>query len=208
MSEKKRSGCMTLVIVLVVGFVVFGLVTPGCWWLTSRAKHQQSAAASRAEGIAFTSKSGDKEESVVLTADSFGRYSPADFGSGLTREHFVALMADQNATNLARQTFTKQATGQVVRWLLKTGDVQEADEAGGLMANFGLPYRIQTGPNGWTASSLTILAQFPAIERDRLLKLRRNDWVTVEGRLQLDSSEIKLLDARIPLPTDAEVPGR
>jgi hypothetical protein len=208
MNEKKLSGCGLAAILLAGGLVVIlGLIILATVrWQTSRESRRGQAEVDRAGAIAFASQSDDKEESVVLDRDSFGRYSPAEFGSGLTREHFVALMADQNATELARQTFTRNASGQVVRWLLKTGDVKAAGESGLLVAEFGLPYRIQSGPNSWSGSSLTIRAEFPAAERDRLLALRRNDWVTVEGRLQLEQAEIKLLDARIPLPTDAEAP--
>jgi hypothetical protein len=208
MNDKKRSGCSALVIVLILGLLLLGLIVSSIFWFMSARVSRDRAALenhrSHAERIAFASESGDERESVKLSADSYPRYSAADLSAGLSREHFVALMADQNATELARQTFTATANGQTVRWLLKTSNVSQANDTGPILADFQLPYRIQTNPQSWTGSSLSVRAEFPPSERERLVVVRRNDWVTVEGRLELKGQEIKLLDARIPLPANAE----
>lgn len=208
MSETKRGGCSAWIILLILVVPVLCVTIPGVFWMkhSRRASHraEQAAEVARDRGIAFASSSDDQQESVTISPGQFGRYSPANFGSGLSREHFVALMADDHATELARQTFTRNADGQPVRWLLKTGDVEEDGDSGTLVATFELPYRIQTGPGRWSGSSLSIRAEFAAAERQRLLMLRRSDWVTVEGRLQLADDRIKLLKARIYPPVEAE----
>jgi hypothetical protein len=213
MSETKRGGCSVWIILLLLVVPVFCVMIPGLLWMkhSRSASHraEQEAEAARTRGIAFASSSGDEQESVTISPAQFGRYSPADFGSGLSREHFVALMADDHATELARQTFTRNANGQPIRWLLKTGDVEEEEgNSGALVATFELPYRIQTGHGSWSGSSLSIRAEFGADERERLLMLRRSDWVTVEGRLQLADNRIKLLEARIHPPVEAEKTSR
>lgn len=212
MNDKKRGGCSALVVVLIIGLLFLGLIASAVFWLVgSRVAHRERETAEQrrteADAVAFASHSGDQQETVKLSADAYRRYSPTDFGGGLSREHFAALMADQNATELARETFTTNANGQTVRWLLKTTEVRETDGSGLLVADFSLPYHIQTSPGSWAGSALSIRAEFPATERERLVTIRRNDWVTVEGRLELKGQAIKLLDARIPLPANAERPA-
>ena len=142
----------------------------------------------------------------MVTAAALGHFSATDFGHGITREHYVAMMGDPEATELARQTFIKAATGQVVRWLLQLSNVKESNPSGALVADFLITYSIQV-QNGTDTSLLHVQAEFPATERERLLPLRRSDWVTIEGRLQ-PGDVLKLLDAKIALPTDAEAPER
>jgi hypothetical protein len=214
METKKLSGCAVFGLVL-AGLLIALIITPFAL-RTRSAKHAREEEARRhserllAEESTLRPQGSAEDKAAVLAAGSLGRYSPTNFGSTLTREHFVALMSDRSLTRLARQAFAAKASGQTVRWLLQTADVNEAtSESPGLTADFELPYRIETAAGEWSGSSLTLQADFPATERDRLLRLRCGDWVTVEGRLQLvDGTGIRLLNARIALPQDAEAPGR
>ena len=203
MNESKTAGCSVLTILAVLGAIAVAVVALAAVLYTrARTVNQQQDHKARVEKIAFASAGGDERRGVTLSADAVGRYSPAEFGAGLTREHFVAIMSDGRATALARQAFAERANGQVVRWLLKAAEVRAASDPDRLEAELQLPYRIKTGPNGWTGSSLVIRAEFPPDQRDRLLGIRREDWATVEGRLQLDGANIRLLDARVVMPGD------
>lgn len=203
MNESKTAGCSVLTILAVLGAIAVAVVALAAVLYTrARTVNQQQDHKARVEKIAFASAGGDERRGVTLSADAVGRYSPAEFGAGLTREHFVAIMSDGRATNLARQAFAERANGQVVRWLLKAAEVRQSSDPDRLEAELQLPYRIKTGPNGWSGSALTIRAEFPPGQRDRLLGVRREDWATVEGRLQLDGASIRLLDARVVLPGD------
>lgn len=200
MEKAKRSGCWFPVILGVV--ILAGLMAvPLLWFFRSASTRKAAEQEHMREAFREASGNADERGSVTLTPESIASYSAADSVTGLTREHFVAMVADNNTTALARETFAKRANGQVVRWLLRISDVSEQSESPRLIADFELPYRIMNGPHGWTGSSIGIRAEFPEGERERLLKLRRGDWVTVEGSLRLNdtqAAQAKLVDSKLP----------
>lgn len=204
MNESKTAGCSVFTILgvlLVIAVGVIALLLAFCSVRQRSVRHHPASPVSPT--LAFSSTSGDEQETVTLTPEVLGRWSPADVAGGLTREQFVAMMSDSKATELARKAFVERANGQVVRWLLKAVEVREAAE-GGLTADFQLPYRIQTHPNSWTGSALTIQAEFAPEQRERLIEVRREDWTTVEGRLELDGGNVRLRDARVAGPGEPE----
>ncbi|HEX5790458.1 MAG TPA: hypothetical protein VFY13_04855 [Luteolibacter sp.] len=120
----------------------------------------------------------------------------AEIGDDLSREAFVGFTLDSNATTLAKEAFIKNANGRTVRWLVRVGDIT-ADPNGGLSGQFELPYKIHS-ENGWTGSSVSLHAAFPDSEKAALTQLNRNDWVTIEGRLEMKGSYLpSLLEAKV-----------
>ena len=198
MNEQKKGGggCAVAAILIGVALLILVSIPLAAFWLF-RAKTVSCSGPDHPDGVHGLVAPGETGDWISLDEGSLGRYSPTDFGGSLGREHFVALMADQNATELTRQTFEKNASGQVVRWRLKTSEVRGGGGSGPLQADFQLPYRIQTGTNSWTGSSIMIRAEFPAAELEKLATLRREDWTTVEGRLELKGRDASLLEARL-----------
>ena len=105
----------------------------------------------------------------------------------MSREHFVAVMADDAATDLMRKQFAEKANGMRVKWLLRVVDVAAADSNGAIKASLTMPYRITQG-NGWSGSSVSVRAEFGPDAVDDLMKIRRGQWVTVEGELAIESN--------------------
>ena len=203
---EKSGGCGWAIVVVVVLLVV-GAAGMGAVWLLyfnvradgearrhAEAIHHESAAT--VAELAAPFDDGDAGM-VVLELDSLGRYTPASVGEKLTREHFVAILGDDRATELARKAFAERADGEIVRWLLKTGEIEEEGAEGAVVGTFFLPYRIQSGPNSWSGSAVTLRAEFGAARRERLVEVRRGDWVTVEGRLKFARDHPRLIGAML-----------
>lgn len=131
--------------------------------------------------------------------------APHQAGKPVSREQFMALMIDEHATALARETFLKSADQSPVKWRLQTSDI--SDHKGQLTGNFSLPYQIHSN-NSSTNSSISIKCEFAEESRDRLLTIRCGDWVTVQGKLGFSANSRGgvIRDARILDGSYAEDP--
>ena len=134
---------------------------------------------------------------VIHFKEGFRPRSVEEIGDELSRESFVEFTIDSNATSLSREAFIKKAKGRKVRWLMRVNDITTTGD-GGLSGQFDMPYMIQNENGGATGSAVSIHASFPSTEEGALTRLSRNDWVTIEGQLELRSGYVpSLLDAKV-----------
>lgn len=195
MAKNSGSGCLTAVIVLVV-LAIIGLIgLVGLIYM--RAGVSREYATELAEQVAMT-EAADRNGTIVFQDGAIPRFPPHKSGDELTREHFVALMLDEHATELARKSFEETARDTTVSWLLRTEDI--FDSNGTLHGHFTLPYEIRHG-HGMRGSSLTVNCEFQEESKDSLLNVRRGDWVVVQGTLSFDGHQAGIKEARIPDPS-------
>jgi len=208
--EKKTAGCAIFAVIIVgvaVAVVVVGAVVMMVW-TRKAAMVEGEAAMPYAETLFGASEAahaaGEEAGMVMLSADSIGKISATDFGDELSREQFVAVMADDQATDLMREQFEEKANGMRVKWLLRVEEVAAPDSKGAIKASLGMPYRIRTG-SGWRGSSVSVKAEFGPDAVDDLLKVRRGQWVTLQGKLAIDSNGrgARILAARVADPRRA-----
>ena len=191
MGEKKSSGCLTALVVVVViaalGFVgLFSL-------FFKRVSRGREYAAEVSERVGLTVEAGSAG-TVVFQEGADIHFPPHQSGEELSREQFISLMIDDHATELARKAFQRTADGAAVKWMLQTQDISESN--GKLEGRFSLPWEIRSA-HGSRGSSVNLTCEFSEEGRDSLLKVRRGDWVVVEGRLSFDGHQSAILDARI-----------
>ena len=139
-------------------------------------------------------EASDREGTVVFQEGAIPRFQAHKSGEELTREHFVALMIDDHATELARKAFQETAHDTTVTWLLHTNDISE--HKGALQGFFTLPYEIRHG-HGSRGSSVSVNCEFAEESRDSLLNVRRGDWVVVQGKLSFDGHQAAIKEARV-----------
>jgi len=203
--EKKTAGCaigavicvgVAVVVVLVGAFFMYFLARKATV-MEGQARMEQ-AETMLAASEPMMMGAGDETGLVMLTAESVGKISATDFGDELSREHFVAVMADDHATDLMRKQFAEKANGLRVKWLLRVGDVAAPGSSGEIKASLSMPYRISQG-SGWSGSSVSVRAEFGPDAVDDLMKVRRGQWVTVGGELAVESNGrgARLLGARV-----------
>lgn len=182
MAQKNGSGCLIAVVLMVVltGVGIFGVI--GMFFM--KASHNEA----ERPGIEI---SGNP---IVFQEGSFPRFPPHKRGEVLSREQFAALMIDDNATALAQKALQESANGAVVNWLLNTNDITERN--GTPEGRFSLPYEIRDG-HSMRGSTISIRAEFSPEGRDSLLKVRRGDWVHVQGTLSFDGQKATITEARI-----------
>lgn len=142
--------------------------------------------------IAF--ESGNEEGAVVFKREELRRFSVPKAGEEITREHVVSFFIGEGTTELARSAFREAAEGASVSWLLRTAEVFEQD--GLLKAHLQLPWQIKEG-RSTSSSAIRVDAQFVESSRADLLKLRRGDWITVQGDLAFRGDDLVLKDARL-----------
>jgi hypothetical protein len=189
--EKKNSGCLKVAILvgvlLMIGVLAMVLL-PALWF--SRAKEQ------RLEEVRMIEvREAEKRRGVVVFREgAIPAYEPHRRGEELTREQFVALMIDDFATELAREEFQRTSNGEQVRWLLRAEDVFGSE--GTLYGDFTLPYEIVADNRG-RGSAVHVRCEFLPEHKDTLLKVRREEWVTVEGKLLFDGRKATISEARI-----------
>jgi hypothetical protein len=163
---------------------------------------KEHALAERAEAFSRSagpmSVDGDDSGMVFISRESIGSMSAADIGDELSREQYIANAVDEHATDLMRKQFAQKANGMQVKWLLQVVDVSAPDSNGTIRAALSMPYRISRG-SGWGGSSVSVRAEFAEDAVDALMKVRREQWVTVAGELQMDSDGrgVRLLGARV-----------
>ncbi|MCF7676274.1 MAG: hypothetical protein K9N23_09685 [Akkermansiaceae bacterium] len=181
MAQKSTSGCLTAVVIaavaaLLVLIAVFGLVF-SARSTAAREMTEQKAIAANARHA--------QDGTVVFQAGRLPTIAPHQAGKPVSREQFMALMIDEHATALARETFLKSADQSPVKWRLHTSDI--SDHEGQLTGNFSLPYQIRSNKSS-TGSSISIKCEFAEESRDRLLAIRCGDWVTVQGKLSFSAN--------------------
>jgi hypothetical protein len=141
---------------------------------------------------------------LVFQRDDLPRFPFPKKGEALSREQFVAFMIEDGTTDLAQKAFRDAVSEANVSWTLRTQNITERD--GVIYGDFELPWEIHDR-NSMSGSSISVRGEFTAESRDSLLELRRNDWVTVQGKLSFNGSSALLKDARLvseALPTEAE----
>jgi hypothetical protein len=197
--QKKSSGCWKVAILvgvlLLIGVLAMALL-PALWF--SRAKEQRLAEVRMIEAR----EAQDRRGVVVFREGAIPAYEPHRRGEELTREQFVALMIDDFATELAREEFQKTSNGEQVSWLLRAEDISGND--GALHGDFTLPYEIVSDNRG-RGSAVNVRCEFLPEHKDTLLKVRRQEWVTVEGKLSFDGRKASISEARI---VEDEAPRR
>lgn len=144
-------------------------------------------------GVHFSGSDSEKG-TLILQPDEMRRLPMPQAGEEITRERFAAFMVDEDATELAKEAFRKVANQASVSWLLRTENVAERD--GALHGQFRLPWQVRNG-NARTMSTINVQGVFTDESRPALLKLRRGDWVTVQGQLSLDRNSVVLKNARL-----------
>lgn len=205
MGQKQSSGCLTAIIVLAVvaGFGILGLV--GLFYMRV-GKVQKMEHAIAAEEHFSMVEDGEEKGLIVFPRNAIPHFPAHKAGEELSREQFVAFRIDDRSTALARQSFQESVQNTTVEWLLRTGDIK--DENGIMHGEFSLPYQLRD-KHSRQGSSVNITVDFSGESRDRLLSIRRGDWVVVQGKLSVDQHHAAIREARIiddSTPPQAERP--
>jgi hypothetical protein len=194
MSEKKSSGC---VVALLVGIllVVVGTVLVGSLVFNAFRSGREVVAAEIAEHRAEAARTAE-DGTLELSDNAMPEYASFQPGRPLTREMLVAWAVDERATTLAREPFREKAEGAAVTLRLRARDV--VAEGDRIRGGFYVPYRVKYDEHRSKAGAVEVACEFaPAVKGD-LLALRRDEAVTIEGRLSLKGDQPLLLDARLP----------
>jgi hypothetical protein len=184
----KNKSCSAVVIFVVLGVLAL-LAIPvlifGMYFMErTSVSEKHYSQADLAQSTMIEPKSNDDKYEVHLK-EGFRPRSIAEIGDELDRETFVDFIIDSDATTLSQKAFIKKAHGRRVRWLMRVRDIKEAAD-GGLSGDFDLIYKIHS-ENGYSGAGVLIYVSFPASEEGALTKLCRNDWVTIEGRLEFEN---------------------
>lgn len=154
------------------------------------------------DGTAMTTGGHSGEVMVFADADRPTLTVPAP-GEPVTLRIFAAFTVDDTATDLAKDSFRKAADKTHVSWRMRLQ--QLSDQTGELRGDFEVPWEIRHG-GGSSRSSFRIRATFDEAGRAALLTLRRGDWVTVEGQLNLRDGEVRIENAMVADAPVAEKP--
>lgn len=197
MEKKTKVGCLTAAgVVAVVALLGLLAAFVGVRWAGTKAKEViekerleqlEAQRAAEAELLAMQPLTVDQSD-----AESF---APLEPGESVTIERFLISMGDAGATELAKQDFREKADGAPVEWRLRLVNVLESGQ--GIMAEMQLPYKVVEESDGSHTSVLQVKGLFLDDSRDELLKLRRDQWMRVGGKLSLDESGVQILDARV-----------
>lgn len=203
--KKKMSGCavaaliggaVILALIALVVFVFYGFFRVKKVESAHKVEQAQLVAA-RDRGIATMTEDGR----LYFDESDLPTFEPLEPGDAVSRDQFLISMVDSTATALARENFRKQADGAPVEWTMKLKDVGGSGVVG-LVADFEIAYGIRQFGGGEMYSQLHVEAQFDEDQRTSLLKLRRGEWVTVNGTLSLGGSQPRITDAKV---VEAEV---
>lgn len=183
-------GCIALVVFVFYGFFKIRKVESA-----EKVAMAQSAAV-RDSAIA----SMDEDGRLLYDESDWPVFEPLQPGDAVSRDHYLISTIDKTATELARESFRQRADGAPVEWKMKLSDVRSGsgDE---LVAEFTISYGIRHVNGGGSYSQLKVVAVFDEDQRESLLKLRRGNWVTVNGKLSLTGNQPRIMDAKV-------VPGR
>ena len=134
---------------------------------------------------------------VILHANSSEKLSLLEDGQQVERDYFLAWQKDEKLTKLSRQDFRDKANGSQVEWQLKLNELRETGQ--GLEGKFEVRYLLKEEYANRQMESFGkeyINVHFRDGQRDRLIELRKEDWVTIGGELELDiNGNAKILDA-------------
>ncbi len=183
MAQQRKSGAGCFIIAAILGVVVIGACAIFVLFLGKvrmTESHEAAIMSELHDSAESRSATGDARDQIVFTEANRPKMSVPRPGEEVTREQFAAYMIDDAATELARESFRKVTDQAEIRWNLRLKQI--ADRNGKLHGEFELPWMIRHG-HGSSSSSFNINVWFDEAGRDALLKLRRGDWVTVEGRL-------------------------
>ena len=201
MAQKRSSGSGCLVAIVLVIVLGIGGVVGVFFLFTAKVSRSHERAVGEATRIGMAAEVSE-EGVVIFQRDSMPRFPPHKEGQALTREQFIVQSIDSNATDLMRAEFAKTANGTTVRWLLLTDDIR--DQNNRIQGSFSIPYEIHRD-HGMSGSSVSVTCSFQDASRDSLLKVRRGDWVLIQGKLSFDGSgrsarieEAVLLDENTP----------
>ena len=181
MAQKSTSGCFIAVVIAVVAALLIPIAVFGLFLSAKSTKTRNKTG----QKTMIENARLDQDGTVVFRAGRLPVIAPHQAGTPVSREQFMALMIDQRATALARETFLKSADQSPVKWRLQTADI--SDHNGQLTGNFSLPYQIRSN-NSSTTNSISIKCEFAEESRARLLSVRCGDWVTVQGKLSFPAN--------------------
>jgi hypothetical protein len=194
MTVKKSSGCAVALLVgtLLVGAGVVLVVSLVLKTYRAGRELVASEVAEHRTEAARTAEDGTLELSAAAMPE-YAFYQP---GQALTREMLVAWAVDDRATTLMRETFRAKAEGAAVSLRLHARDV--VADGGGVRGGFYVPYRVKYDPHRSRSGAVELSCEFAPAGRDELLAIRRDQPVTIEGRLSFKDGEPVLRDARLP----------
>ena len=198
--RSSKVGCIAVVVILIAIGAGVALI------FVSVLKMRESRSSMVSEMIHqtqlhATAESG--EHSMVFTEANRPKMSVPAPGEPVTLNLFAAFMIDEYATELAKDSFRKVADKAEVSWKMRL--TQITDRNGSLRGEFDVPWQISSG-NHTSGSSFGVGVKFDEAGRDALLKLRRGDWVTVEGRLSFAGGQATIESAMVAGAALAEKP--
>jgi hypothetical protein len=185
MSRKGGSNAGCFIVAVVIGALVllggiFG------FYLLAKVRvvesHEAVAISKMPEPAVAYAGSSDPQGGMVFTEAARPMLSVPAPGEPVTLKIFAAYMIDDNATELAKDSFRKVADEAEVSWRMRLR--QLTNRGGSLRGEFDVPWQIRHG-HGSSGSSFAVGVEFEEAGREALLELRRGDWVTVEGQLSL-----------------------
>lgn len=194
MRLRKSSGCVASLLVGIL-LVAAGTVLVGSRVLKALRAGKDAVAAEIAEHRAGAARTGE-DGTLELSGDAMPEYASYRPGRPLTREMLVAWAVDERATTLAREAFREKAEGAPVTLRLRARDVVAEHDR--IRGGFYVPYRVKYDEHRSKAGAVEVACEFAPALKDYLLAIRRDEAVTVEGRLTLKGGRPELLDARLP----------
>jgi hypothetical protein len=204
MEKKGNSGCRIAALIVGGIVLVFALVVGGLFWMLSarnaeafeHAKQVQLRQEEAMQTMSVSSSGGAGPGRLQFDESDWRELVPLKEDEAVSLKQFILTIDDPRATELARETFRERADGAPVTWSMTLASVKE--EGGLLVADLDAPYAISktTGSSGTTTyGELSVQAEFDSSQRDALIKLRRGDSVTVQGRLALDGRRVRIVEA-------------
>ena len=196
----KSKGCPAAILFVALGVLAL-LAVPGLaflmYFMKRNAMQEEIQTREVEVSRAMAASGSDAEDHAIHFQEGQMPRISAEIGDELSSKAFVAFEIDTNATSLTKEAFVQSANGRTVRWLLNVSNIEASDEGDGLEGDFALPYYIHSD-NGYSGSSVSVRAFFPGSEKASLSHLRREDWVTIEGRLELKEGRTAVLrDAKV-----------
>ncbi|MGE9270447.1 MAG: hypothetical protein ACQKBU_06560 [Verrucomicrobiales bacterium] len=181
----KMSGCgfATLIGALLIfgAFALVVFVFYGLWSHSdsSREGHSDEALMAKDHEAGFSTV---EEGRLIFDESHWPVFPPLEEGEAVSRDRFLISMIDRSATELARETFLERADGALVEWSLKLVNLRKS--GGSLEGTFEIGYGLRRG-SARSFNQLQIEVIFAADQHDELLRLRKGDWVTIQGELSL-----------------------
>ena len=203
MSKKKGNGCAVAAIVgagvgllLIVGVAVGGL---GLYRAKRvQAEQMQMEAIQKmhdVEAVHSAMVGGQDLDRLNVSEADLPKYEVYKQGAPLSLELFAASQLDRGATQLAAETFRENIKGVEVTWRMRADNLVKSGS--GVVGEFSVPYVFHRKIGRSTEhSELRIRCEFGEGSQDKLLEIRRGDWVWVRGWLSVERNSIKLEGAR------------